>query len=79
MTADVDQAKLDEFMHRMIGFMTGSAVCYGIWLGDELGLYRVLADGGPAPAEVIAARAGYHPRLVQRPGRGESHPTSTAR
>ena len=36
-------------MHRMIGFMTGSAVCYGIWLGDELGLYRVLADGGPAP------------------------------
>jgi len=63
-TADVDQAKLDEFMHRMIGFMTGSAVCYGIWLGDELGLYRVLADGGPAPAEEIAARAGCHPRLV---------------
>ena len=64
MTADVDQAKLDEFMHRMIGFMTGSAVCYGIWLGDELGLYRVLADGGPAPAAEIAARAGCHPRLV---------------
>jgi hypothetical protein len=51
-------------MHRMIGFMTGSAVCYGIWLGDELGLYRVLADAGPAPAEEIAARAGCHPRLV---------------
>jgi hypothetical protein len=35
MTAGVDQARLDEFMHRMIGFMTGSAVCYGIWLGDD--------------------------------------------
>ena len=48
----------------MIGFMTGSAVCYGIWLGDELGLYRVLADGGPASAAEVAARAGCNPRLV---------------
>ena len=64
MTAGVDEAKLEEFMHHMIGFMTGSAVSYGIWLGDELGLYRVLADAGPAPAGEIAARAGCNSRLV---------------
>ena len=59
-------------MHRMIGFMTGSAVCYGIWLGDELGLYPVLADAGPAPAEEIAAAPaairGWS-RLARRAGR----------
>ena len=51
-------------MHRMIGFMTGSAVCHGIWLGDELGLYRTLAEAGPATAGQIAARADCNPRLV---------------
>jgi hypothetical protein len=31
----------------MIGHMTGSTLCYSIWLGDELGLYRELAGTGP--------------------------------
>jgi hypothetical protein len=43
MTA-VDEARAEQFMHRMVGYMTGAAVCFGVWLGDELGLYRVLAD-----------------------------------
>jgi SAM-dependent methyltransferase len=51
-------------MHRMTGYMTGAAVCYGIWLGDELGLYRVLAGNAGASAEEIAARAHCNPRLV---------------
>lgn len=63
MTA-VDEARVEEFMHRMVGYMTGAAVCYGIWLGDELGLYRVLAEGGPARPEQVAARANCNPRLV---------------
>jgi SAM-dependent methyltransferase len=63
-TAGVDEVRLEEFMHRMIGFMTGAAVCYGIWLGDELGLYRTMAAAGPAAAAEIAAEAGCNPRLV---------------
>jgi SAM-dependent methyltransferase len=63
MTA-VDEARVEEFMHRMVGYMTGAAVCYGVWLGDELGLYRALAEGGPARPEQIAARVNCHPRLV---------------
>jgi hypothetical protein len=39
MTA-VDEAKLGEFMSRMVGYMTGGAACFAIWLGDELDLYR---------------------------------------
>jgi hypothetical protein len=41
-------------MHRMIGFMTGAAVCHGVWLGDEVGLYRTMAAAGPATAAEIA-------------------------
>src|SRR5205823_14537729 len=32
----VDEAKLEQFMGQLIGHMTGAALCYAIWLGDEL-------------------------------------------
>ena len=46
----VDPKKLESFMAKMIGHMTGSALCSSIWLGDELGLYRELAGTGPSPS-----------------------------
>jgi 2-polyprenyl-3-methyl-5-hydroxy-6-metoxy-1,4-benzoquinol methylase len=61
----VDEAKLGEFMSRMVGYMTGGAACFAVWLGDELGLYRGLADAGPSTAQALAARAACHPRLVR--------------
>jgi SAM-dependent methyltransferase len=62
---EIDQAKLDAFMGRMIGHMTGGAICYSIWLGDELGLYRELANSGPRSADSVAKKTGCHPRLVR--------------
>jgi 2-polyprenyl-3-methyl-5-hydroxy-6-metoxy-1,4-benzoquinol methylase len=62
---DVDGAKLDAFMGRMIGHMTGAAVCYSIWLGDELGLYREMAGTGPRTADSLAEKTGCHARLVR--------------
>jgi 2-polyprenyl-3-methyl-5-hydroxy-6-metoxy-1,4-benzoquinol methylase len=64
-TGAVDEARLEEFMGRMVGHMTGATTCYAIWLGDELGLYRVLAHGGPRSAEEVAVEAGCNPRLVR--------------
>ena len=43
--AAIDEARMGEFMGRMAGYMTGGALCFGVWLGDELGLYRSLAEG----------------------------------
>jgi SAM-dependent methyltransferase len=60
-----DEAKLGEFMGRMIGYMTGGAACFGIWLGDELGLYAALAVAGPLGSDGLAAKIGGHPRLVR--------------
>jgi len=61
----IDEARLEEFMGRMVGYMTGGAACLGIWLGDELGLYSALAADGPRTAGELAEAAGCNPRLVR--------------
>jgi SAM-dependent methyltransferase len=63
--AQVDDAKLQQLMGTLIGYMTGVAACFGMWLGDELGLYRALADAGPLTADGLAQAVGCHPRLVR--------------
>jgi SAM-dependent methyltransferase len=61
----VDEAKLEAFMGEVIGHMTGGVVCLGIWLGDELGLYRAMAGAGPLSAAAVAERTGCNERLVR--------------
>src|SRR6185369_10634099 len=65
MAQAVDEAKLGEFMGQMVGYMTGGAMCFGVWLGDELGLYRVLTDIGLATVDELAGKAGCNPRLTR--------------
>ena len=50
---NVDQGRLEAFMGKMIGHMTGGTICYSIWLGDELGLYRELAGSGSRTADSV--------------------------
>jgi SAM-dependent methyltransferase len=40
-------------------------MCLGMWIGDELGLYRAMAGAGPLSADAVAGRAGCNPRLVR--------------
>jgi hypothetical protein len=61
----IDMAKVEQFMGQMVGYMTGGAICYGVWLGDELGLYRALAGSGSLTAEEVAGKAGCNTRLVR--------------
>ena len=65
MAATVDGAKLEQFMGQMVGHMTGTALCFGIWVGDELGLYQALGGAGPTSADEIADKTSCHPRLVR--------------
>ena len=45
--------------------------CLGMWdvmsvyVGDQLGLYSALRDGGPATAPALASRSGIHPRYAR--------------
>ena len=64
-TGAIDEARLEQFMGRMVGYMTGATACFSIWLGDELGLYRALARESARSADELAEEAGCHPRLVR--------------
>jgi 2-polyprenyl-3-methyl-5-hydroxy-6-metoxy-1,4-benzoquinol methylase len=55
----------------MAGYMTGGALCFGVWLGDELGLYRSLAEGAKT-AEELAAATSCQPRLVREWADGQA-------
>jgi SAM-dependent methyltransferase len=65
MSSAVDERRVEELMGKLVGYMTGGALCYSIWLGDELGLYRSMAGDEARSADAIAARAGCNPRLVR--------------
>jgi hypothetical protein len=61
----IDEATLEKLMEQVVGYMTGGAMCFGMWLGDELGLYRVLAGSGSMTSDEIASKAGCNARLVR--------------
>ena len=52
----MDEAKLQEFMGRLVGDMGGAAIMANVILGEELGLYRAMADGQPVTPDELAAR-----------------------
>src|SRR5207248_2182118 len=61
----IDQAKVDEFMERVVGEL-GTAISSAlVALGDRLGLYRTIAGGEPLSAEELADRTGTDARYVR--------------
>jgi SAM-dependent methyltransferase len=61
----MNEAKLHEFMGKVVTDMGGAWIMAMVLIGDELGLYKAMADGAPVDAETLARRAGCHPRLVR--------------
>jgi 2-polyprenyl-3-methyl-5-hydroxy-6-metoxy-1,4-benzoquinol methylase len=56
---------IQQNMHRLLAAMTGAATTAMVALGDQLGLYRALADGGPATPDELAGRTGAAPRYLR--------------
>jgi SAM-dependent methyltransferase len=61
----VNEAKLEAFVGMMVGYMTGTALCFGVGLGDDLGLYRAMAGSGAMTADSVASHSECNPRLVR--------------
>jgi SAM-dependent methyltransferase len=61
----MNQDKLMEFMGKLVTDMGGAALMANVILGDELGLYRAMADCRPVSAEDLADKTGCNPRLVR--------------
>jgi SAM-dependent methyltransferase len=60
----MNEAKLNEFMGKLVADMGGAAMVASVIVGEELGLYRAMADGEPISAEALAAKTQCSPRLV---------------
>lgn len=61
----MEEGRMEEFTRMMVGHMTGAMLCFGVWLGDEVGLYRAMAGAGPLTADEVSARTDANARLVQ--------------
>lgn len=62
---DIDQAKLDALLQRIVGEIGATASAPLVILGDRLGLYKALAGAGPLTAEQLADRTGVRLRYTQ--------------
>ena len=61
----MNEAKLNEFMGKLVVDMGGAAIMANVILGEELGLYRAMADGNQVTPEQLAERTGCNARLVR--------------
>ena len=61
----MNEAKLNEFMGKLVTDMGGAAMMASVILGEELGLYRAMADGDLITPEQLAERTRCNPRLTR--------------
>jgi 2-polyprenyl-3-methyl-5-hydroxy-6-metoxy-1,4-benzoquinol methylase len=60
-----DHDRLNAFLGKMVGDLGAIASGAGVLLGDRLGLFKALRDGGKSTAAELAARTGTQERLVR--------------
>jgi SAM-dependent methyltransferase len=61
----MDEAKLHAFMGKLVTDMGGAAMMANVILGEELGLYRAMADSHPITPEDLATKTGCNARLLR--------------
>ena len=60
------EAQAGALVERLFRDLLGAATTYAVYLGDRLGLYRAMADGGPTTAAELASRAGIAERYARK-------------
>lgn len=61
----LDQTKLNEFAGKILNDMGAAATGAMVLIGDKLGLYKALAEGGPLASTELAARTGTAERYTR--------------
>ena len=61
----IDEDKLNEFIGRFVGDVGAVAHAATVLIGDELGLYKAMADGEPITAGELAERTGTDERYMR--------------
>src|SRR5262245_571537 len=65
MQTAVDENALHALIGRAIVDFGGAWIAPLVWIGDRLGLYRALAEGGEMTSRQLAARTQTHERYVR--------------
>src|SRR5947209_19108942 len=61
----IDEAKLNEFMGKVVTEL-GAGLGFPMHrLGDQLGIWKAMADAGPLTAAEVAERTGCHERYIK--------------
>lgn len=61
----MNEAKLMDFMGKLVADMGGAAMIASVIVGEELGLYRAMTDGQPITSDELARKTKCNPRLVK--------------
>jgi SAM-dependent methyltransferase len=61
----LDEKKLQRFVERFTADQAATMHAATVVLGDQLGLYRALDDGGPQRVDELAVASGCEPRLLR--------------
>lgn len=65
MNTAIDEQKLNELLGRTVVDFGGASIAPLVLIGDELGLYRALAEHGPLTSEELASRTQTYERYVR--------------
>ena len=60
-----DPQKLDDLVGRLVGDVGASVTGALIVLGDQLGLYKAMADGEPVTSQQLAEKTGFKERYLR--------------
>ena len=61
----IDQARMEEFLGRMVADLGAAVSVVMVAIGDRLGLCRAMADAGPITSQELARRTGTVERYVR--------------
>ena len=68
--SDIDESRLEAFLAHAATELGAALNAALVTVGDELGLYRAMADGRPVSAAELAERTGTRERYVRE---GHNH------
>jgi SAM-dependent methyltransferase len=64
-TAEVDPDKLDAFVGRFVNDVGAVMHAATVLIGDQLGIYKAMADGEPRTADELAGQTGLNARYLE--------------
>ncbi|MDP1818789.1 MAG: methyltransferase domain-containing protein [Acidimicrobiales bacterium] len=70
-TTDTDPTAVEDFLGQVVGDAATAFHAATVVLGDQLGLYRALAEGGPATPAELAERTGCDARYLEEWGNAQ--------